>query len=258
MKFLITILLSFFVALSFPPCQLRSDEPGFEIQVKGFIETIKSRDRSAIAKRVVYPLHRKVPLSTIRTPEQFLRHFDEILDEQLLKAISDSRVTEDWGAVGSRGIMFGSGTLWLDEHGKILAVNYQTEKGMNERARLIKSARRNLYPSIRQFLEPVLEWKTRDYRIRIDLIGENRYRYAVWPVGKTTAEKPDLILNDGEIVYDGSGGNHHYAFKKGAYLYRCDVHVIGPDNMLPGNLTVYRNNTIIVSQPVLEVIKGRR
>jgi hypothetical protein len=62
-------------------------------------------------------------------------------------------------------------------------------------------------------------------------------------------------LNNGEVVFEGTGGNHYYDFKKGVYLYRCDVTVLGADDSPPGDLIVYKNDKEILSQSVIEVIK---
>ncbi len=239
------------------PRPLLSAEPEFESTVKRFIKVVESKDRTALAALVAYPLHREVPLPSIDTPAQFLQHFDEVLDDKLLKAITSSSIAEDWAEMGWRGIMFRNGTLWLNANGKITAINYQTEKAKSKRARLIESDKRNLHISLQQYLEPVLEWKTRDYRIRIDRTSTVRYRYASWLVQKATSEKPDLILANGELFFDGSGGNHYYDFKSGVLLYRCNVNVMGADDTPSGDLEVYKNDKVILSQPVIEVIRGR-
>lgn len=255
MKFLMPTLIVLTLWSLFPH-SLFCAESESEKPVAEFIAIVRSSDRAALAKRVVYPLHRQVPLSTVKTPEEFLRHFDEMLDEPLLKAIAESKVSDDWTKVGWRGSMFASGTIWLDESGRISAINYQTSQGAKERARLIELDKSALHVSMRQLLEPILEWKTKDYRIRIDRMSDKRYRYAVWPVRRAMSEKPDLMLTGGEVRYEGSGGNHSYTFKNGAYVYRCDVNIVGPDDMAPGDLSVYNNNTLIMTQPVLEVIHG--
>ncbi len=231
-------------------------EPNFERSVTNFINVVGKKDRKAIADLVAYPLHRKVPLPVINTPSQFLEVFDEVLDKALLKAISTSSVADDWTEVGWRGIMFQNGVLWLDEEGKIIAINYQTEKGERKRDILIEADKKNLHSSLQQFLEPVLEWKTKDFRIRIDRLTDDKYRYAVWPAQKAPSEKPDLVLNNGEVVFEGSGGNHHYDFVSGAYVYRCIVYVIGTNDTPPGELEVYKDKKVILNQPVEKVITG--
>lgn len=224
--------------------------------ITSFISVVKSGDRAAIANLVAYPLHRIVPLPRIDTPSQFLQHFDEVFDEELLNALKDSSITEDWTEVGWRGVMFNNGTVWLNTVGKVSAVNYITEKGEAERTHLIESEKRNLYSDLRELTEPVLEWKTKDYRIRVDRIRDETYRYAAWPVQKATSEKPDLILNNGTVVHEGSGGNHHYDFKSGRYLYQCDVTVVGAVDSPPGDLYIYKDDQKILSQPVIKVIVG--
>lgn len=255
MRYIKAFTLTLLISLSFT-LPLFGAKAEYDAVVTKFIKTVKSNDRTAIANLVAYPLHRKVPLPAINTPSQFLQYFDEVFDDELLKAISASSIKDDWEAVGWRGIMFNSGALWLNENGKISAINYETEKGRKERDRLVESEKSSLHSSLRKFEEPVLEWKTKDFRIRIDRIGEELYRYAAWPVKKATSEKPDLILNNGKVVFEGSGGNHYYDFKSGVYLYRCDVTVVGADDSPPGDLTVYKNDKEILSQPVIEVIKG--
>lgn len=255
MKFVTLIILTQLILLSFH-LPLFAAEGDYKTVVTKFIKVIKNNDRAAIANLVAYPLHRKVPLLRIDTPSQFLQHFDEVLDDELLKAIASSNAADDWAKMGWRGIMFNSGILWLDENGGISAVNYQTEKGKYERARLIELEKRSLHNTLREFLEPVLEWKTKDYRIRIDRISEEQFRYAAWPTQKATSEKPDLILNNGTVVFEGSFGNHYYDFKNGVYLYQCEVTVVGAHDSPPGNLTVYKNDKEVLSQPVVEVITG--
>ena len=229
-------------------------EPGFENTSKTFIKIINSNDRNKIADVIVYPLRREVPLPSLETKSQFLQHFDEVFDEQLLKAIASSNIASDWANMGWRGIMFRDGILWLDDNGKITSINYLTEQAKSERARLIDSERKKLHSSLRQFIEPVLEWKTKDYRVRIDRINESKFRYAAWSALKITTEKPDIILENGTLFFDGSGGNHYYDFRTGVYLYRCLVNEIGTEDTPPGELEVYKNNKVILRQPATEVI----
>jgi len=61
-------------------------------------------------------------------------------------------------------------------------------------------------------------------------------------------------LQKGEIVYDGSGGNHHYVFMSGNYQCRCHVTVIGADDSPPGTLEVSKGDKILLSEPVLQVL----
>ena len=109
-----------------------------------------------------------------------------------------------------------------------------------------------LHESITQFSELKLLWETDNYLIRIDDMGNNSYRYAVWPLGSAQAEEPDLILYGGSIIYFGSGGNHHYEFTNNEYTYRCHVHYLTDGMQPPGTLEVYRYNEIILEADVTE------
>ena len=46
---------------------------------------------------------------------------------------------------------------------------------------------------------------------------DGSYRYASWSKSKTIDQKPDLILKNGEVTYEGSARNHCYTFKNARY-----------------------------------------
>ncbi len=256
MKLITATILACAILLSFS-CPLWSAESNVENTIKQFINVVAGKDRKALAHLVSYPLQRRAPLASIDNPGQFLEVYDEIIDEKIIMAISTSRASSDWSEMGWRGIMFQNGLLWLDEEGKITAINYETEKGKRKRAELIKADRSNVNNSLRNFAEPVLEWETTKFRIRIDRLTDNKFRYSAWPVNKKTTEQPDLVLRNGSITFDGSGGNHHYDFESGPYHYRCIVNVIGAEMNPPGELQVTRLDKVVLSQPVVKVITGR-
>lgn len=232
-------------------------EPAFEKAVGKFVAAAAGNDRKALAMSISYPLRRLPPLSIIDNPEQLLEVFDEIFDDKILKALSVSVISSDWSEMGSKGIMFQNGSLWLDDDGKVIAVNHTTEKGMLRRAELIKADKLKLHASLRDFIEPVLEWETARFRIRIDRLSGDKYRYAAWPINSKLSERPDLVLLNGLVVYDGTGGNHYYDFSSGPYRYRCYVNVIGYDDKLPGELQVSKYDRTILSQPVLKIVRNR-
>lgn len=253
---LFTAILVFVMLFPFS-CPLASADPGYQEVVGKFVTVVARNDRKAMASLVSYPLQRNPPLSRIDNLRQFLEAYDEIFDQQFLKAIATSKVATDWSEMGWRGIMFQNGSLWLDEAGKVTAINYQTEKGKRKRAQLIESARRQIHASLHDFVEPVLEWETAKYHIRIDRTSDETFRYAAWSVNKKPADKPDLVLHNGTLAFDGSGGNHSYKFKSGPYHYRCIVYAIGAAGDPPGELEVTKHDQVVLTQPVVKVVKGR-
>ncbi|MCP4484232.1 MAG: hypothetical protein GY823_06690 [Flavobacteriaceae bacterium] len=194
--------------------------------VKPLIEAFKVNDRSAISKMITYPLSRKVPLPSIKNESEFISRFDQVFDVNLVNTIVNSDPEKDWSAMGWRGI----------------------------RNKLINKQKKSLHKSVANFKKPILEWHTKSFHIRIDDVGNNNFRYASWSINKLTTEKPDLVLLNGKITFEGSGGNHHYVFKNGEYVYRCYVSVIGNDTSPPGNLDVFKSDETLLSQPVIKVL----
>lgn len=222
--------------------------------VKSFIEAVKSSNRAQLANYISYPLGRDLPIPSIKNKQQFLERYYEVFDENLIKMIVDSDLEKDWTAMGWRGIMLRNGQLWLDYDGKILSINYQSKTEKTIKNKLIKVQKNTLHQSVSDYAEPILEWQTKKFRIRIDDLGKQKYRYVTWAVNKKTSEKPDLILFDGEVTLDGSGGNHNYTFTNGIYQYKCFVNSIGEIDTPAGELKVYKNNKLILSDPVVKVL----
>jgi len=231
-----------------------ADEKKHSEIVTPLIEAFKVNDRSAISKMITYPLSRKVPLPSIKTESEFISRFEQVFDAELVNTIAHSDPEKDWSAMGWRGIMLSHGIVWLDTNGKIWSVTYESKTEKNIRAELINKQKKSLHESVASFNKPILEWHTKNFHIRIDDVGENNFRYASWSINKSTTEKPDLVLLNGEITFKGSGGNHHYSFKNGEYLYRCYVSIIGNDTSPPGVLDVFKAGKTILSQPVTKVL----
>ena len=89
--------------------------------------------------------------------------------------------------------------------------------------------------------------KTKKFNIWIDQMDDGNYRYASWSKSKTIDEKPDIILKNGSVTYEGSARNHWYTFKNGDVKYICDINVLGKayDEAF---LIVQRGETIILNQ----------
>lgn len=114
-----------------------------------------------------------------------------------------------------------------------------------------------LHPSLRDPHIPVLQWRTAGYIIRIDDMGYSRFRYAAWDADSDQSAAPNLVLTNGVYERDGSGGNGFYRFYNDIYTYECYDIWIGTGET-PGYLRVYRNDDLILDQPVLEVLYSNR
>ncbi|MHA3789294.1 hypothetical protein ACX0HA_13880 [Flavobacterium hauense] len=217
--------------------------------IASFISYFKNNDRQKLAAYVNYPLKREYPIPPVKNKDEFLKRFDEVFDSKLITMIVNSDPLKDWSAVGWRGIMLASGSVWIDYDGTLLTVNYQSDAEIKKKAALIGFEKTNLHLSINKFTNPVCILLTKKYRIRIDEMPNGKYRYVSWKINALMSDKPDLIIPNGEYVPEGSGGNHHYTFKNGKYIYKCGVVFIGEDDSAPAYLTVSKDGNEILNEP---------
>ncbi|MBB1377448.1 hypothetical protein [Pseudoalteromonas sp. SR43-2] len=215
------------------------------------IAAFKAHDKTAIAALIRYPLKRRYPIPDIKNEAEFINRFDEVFNDELAAVIASSNIKTDWEKVGWRGIMLNNGVMWVDTDGKIIAVNTQNTKEQTLAKSLIEQGKQSLHASINTFEKPVLDWKTANYHIRVDDLGDRNYRYAVWSSDKRPKDKPDMVLSNGDVTVSGTGGNHHYTFKNGRYSYILNVTIIGCDTSPPGWLEVYKDDEKLLSEDVI-------
>ncbi|MDQ0641546.1 hypothetical protein QF042_005111 [Pedobacter sp. W3I1] len=219
-----------------------------------FIALVKSGSVEKLSNKIKYPLNRVYPIPPIKNKQEFVKRYKEVFDDDLVKKIIKSKPSVDWDDVGWRGIMLLNGELWLDTDGKLIAVNHQSKLEAKEQGRLINVEKSKLHPSIGNFIQPVLVFETAQYKIRIDDLGNNNYRYASWPLKSKMSDKPKLVLTNGKWTPDGSGGNHNYQFKSGDYLYTCFITVMGEAGAPPALLEISKAGKQILSQPAKKLI----
>lgn len=240
----------FLVVLIFSSSFVVAQESKIDYQkfVKKFIENVKNDNKEAIGDLVVYPLKREYPISDITNKTEFIKRYPEIFDGTLKNEILKSTPTKGWTDMGLRGIMLNHGSIWLDIEGRLTAVNYQSKAETELRNKLIASQKKMLDPSIAFFQTPICILETAEFKIRIDNLGNNNYRYASWSIKKEMTQKPDLVINGGELVVEGIGGNHQYEFKKDNLTYECAIIVLGEKNSPPAKLTIYQGKKVVLSQ----------
>jgi hypothetical protein len=212
------------------------------------IDCLKKNKKEQIAEMISYPLAREYPVPSIKNKQDFILRFNEIFDDTLKRLIITSKPATDWSEMGWRGIMLFQGDVWMDFEGRLIAINYQSKTEKEIKERLIATEKSKLHFSLVNFKKPVYILETAKFRIRIDDLSENNYRYASWPISKSMSEKPDLVLNNGQLIFDGSGGNHRIEFKNAGYVYECSIIVLGEDDSPPAMLTIYKGDKAILSQ----------
>jgi len=220
-----------------------------------FIKNVKNGNFEEISSKMSFPFSRRYPIPEIKSKEEFLKRYSEIFDDSLIKRIVNSDPNKDWSEVGWRGIMFLNGELWLNyEDGRLMSVHLSRFEE-NELTELIKTEKKNLYVSIQEFKQPICVLETSKYRIRIDDLGDWNYRYVAWPLNSKMSDKPKMVLEKGEYVPEGSGGNHSYKFKSSEYIYECSIIVMGEETSPPAVLTIYKGDKVILSQSAEIIVK---
>lgn len=139
------------------------------------------------------------------------------------------------------------GVIDSDE-GKITAVNYQSDFEKKLKKDLINKEKENLHSSLKNYKSPTYKIKTKNYLIRIDELSNKKYRYASWKVNEKEYSKPDIILKNGELDFQGSGGNHVIIFTNRNYTYKIYRNIIGEKNSPDITLEVEKDGRNILSQ----------
>lgn len=172
--------------------------------IRALVQAFTTADRQKIAASLAYPLRRPYPLPPIRSKAECLRRFDELFDEGLISEIRASSVEGgDWTRMGTKGILFKTGALWLDEGYRILAVNHETAASRARMQALIDAQKAGLPARLRDFERPELEFRTAGGLIRVDRKGED-YRLLVFRgPGRTRVR---LELHGGNLRWDGTQG----------------------------------------------------
>lgn len=223
--------------------------------INNVISLFKQINTEEISHLIAYPLQREYPISNINNETELKQRFSEVFDKALIDKIANSKVKQ-WSEVGWRGIMLDQGIIWIEsETGKIIAVNHQSDYEKNLRQDLIAKDKQNLYVSLKTFESPTYKIKTKNYLIRIDELTNNKYRYASWKKDDNESSKPDIILKNGELEFQGSGGNHVIIFKNGKYIYKIYRNIIGEENTSDITLEIKRGDKTILTEDGILIFK---
>ena len=223
-------------------------KPEYQKFIKTFISNVKNDKKEAVASMISYPFKREYPIPAIKNKADFVKRYSEIFDSTLRNEIIKSNPAKDWSEVGWRGIMLNQGTIWIDTDGRLISINYQSEFEKDLKDKIIAKDKTKLHPSIAKFKAPECVLETNKFRVRIDDLGNDNYRYASWSIKKQMNEEPDLIITKGKWFQEGTGGNHRFEFKKGQYIYECYIAPLREKDAAPASLTIYQNKKVILSQ----------
>lgn len=215
--------------------------------IENVIALFKTGNIDKISNKIDFPLYREYPIPSIKNKEEFKQRFNEVFDKTLIDKIVNSKI-EQWSEVGWRGIMLDNGVLWMANSGVITSVNYQSDFEKKLRQDLITKDKQNLYDSLKTFESPTYKIMTKNYLIRIDELTNDNYRYASWKIGEKESSKPDIIIDNGKLKFEGSGGNHVIIFTNEDYTYKVYRNIIGEENSPDITLEIEKNNKTILTE----------
>ena len=182
------------------------------------ISLFQTMNIEEISSSVAYPLTRSYPIKDIVNSAELIERFDEVFDSSFIQTLATSSL-DDWQSMGWRGLMHTSNDFWIDTDGTILQINHDTERAVQIKKELIAKDKVRLHGSVNDYERPVGEWQTESRLFRIDDVGGRNYRLVVWEGGKQFGDKPDVVLFNGVIESDGSGGSHSFNFVDGNITY---------------------------------------
>lgn len=92
--------------------------------------------------------------------------------------------------------------------------------------------------------------KTKKFKIKIDKQPNGNYLYQAWGTNGKVTSKPSMIISNGELVPDGTGGNYYYEFNNNGYTYQIwRNYLTDSPKKAPYTLTVTdQNGKTIVNQ----------
>lgn len=73
----------------------------------------------------------------------------------------------------------------------------------------------------------IIHCENEKFTIKIDRLKNDVIRYVSWNKPKKISDEPNLILYDGKIEVQGTGGGYHYIFKNGEWNYIIENNFMG-------------------------------
>ncbi len=148
----------------------------------------------------------------------------------------------------------GEGWGWLFElHGDNLYVPVVIDDGITDRYDLYhwngttfdsvgNVGNRRLHQSLQQYYELCTYFVTKGFRVRIDRMADDSYRYASWPRSKETSVRPDLVIEGGR--YDEQ--KDCYTFENEGYTYYVGSFMVNDENRR--GLVVSKDGRVLLKQ----------
>lgn len=73
----------------------------------------------------------------------------------------------------------------------------------------------------------IIHCENEKFIIKVDNLNNGDLRYISWDKPKTVSDEPNLVLYDGKVEQQGTGGGYHYLFKNDEWNYVIENNFMG-------------------------------
>ncbi|WP_017733013.1 hypothetical protein [Nafulsella turpanensis] len=255
MKKLLLLTILMVLKVSFAFAQESTSLPSWRTkQISELVSLIRNNQVQQLADLIEYPLRRENPIPDIKSKENFILHYPTLFDTDFKIELITTVFNTDNTIDRSNGFGLLNGEVWLNEDGKIIAINHHSASELQLKEHLTKESRGLIHPSINQWKENILVCKTGKFLIRIDRLENNSLRYVAWSINKGISEKPDLVLFNGKRIFHGTSGGVSYSFTNSEWNYQLDKSILAERIENTGLfLRIFKGNDEVASYSCKEI-----
>jgi hypothetical protein len=216
------------------------------------VAEINNADFVGLAKRFEYPFYRRQTEDTIQEP--FMPYnLAVFFDDAYRSQIVSSAIDDYWFLNRAGDIVYGEYDFVLTETGQFKSLNRlsfldQIKIAEKEDLRAEKAL---MHDSVKVFKESIINVQTENYKIRIDRLADNSYRYAAWPIEAPFTTMPTVLIHNGYIERMGTVNNYDYTFIKDNYKYVYSENNVGERGIPIGALIIYAGDKEILYEEAI-------
>jgi len=73
----------------------------------------------------------------------------------------------------------------------------------------------------------IIHCENEKFIIKVDNLKNGDIRYISWDKPKSISDQPNMVLYNGKVEQQGTGGGYHYVFKSGEWNYIIENNLMG-------------------------------